>query len=309
MTCLVLSDASDAHAQHVLKSLQLACQDAELLDTRWFPTQAVLAFDPVQRRGHLGLPSGRRLALHDIRSVYWRNYSGVETPALPDSEQDFIAHNDARSLMESLLDCLPCRWVNGWSGFQLHQRKPAALARVAALGVDVPATLCTNHPTALRQFAAQHPRAIFKPIQGGAHARRLTAEYLDEQHLANLQIAPVTVQEEIEGTSVRVFVAGPQIHACEIRTGELDYRDDESPQLTALPLDSAFASLCRRIAQTLELLWAGIDFIRRHDGRYVFLEANPSPMFLGFERDTGLPLTDSLLRLLIDGREDAGNGP
>jgi hypothetical protein len=30
----------------------------------------------------------------------------------------------------------------------------------------------------------------------------------------------------------------------------------------------------------------------------VFLEANPSPMFLGFEKATGLPLTEALVKLL-----------
>jgi hypothetical protein len=31
----------------------------------------------------------------------------------------------------------------------------------------------------------------------------------------------------------------------------------------------------------------------------VFLEANPSPMFLGFERRSGLPLTEALGELLL----------
>ena len=35
------------------------------------------------------------------------------------------------------------------------------------------------------------------------------------------------------------------------------------------------------------------------DGQYVFLEANPSPMFLGFEAQTGLPLTAALADLLL----------
>jgi D-alanine-D-alanine ligase-like ATP-grasp enzyme len=41
-----------------------------------------------------------------------------------------------------------------------------------------------------------------------------------------------------------------------------------------------------------------MDFRLTADGRYVFLEANPSPMFLGFEKATGLPLTEALVKLL-----------
>jgi glutathione synthase/RimK-type ligase-like ATP-grasp enzyme len=43
-----------------------------------------------------------------------------------------------------------------------------------------------------------------------------------------------------------------------------------------------------------------MDFIRTDDGRFVFLEANPSPMFLGFERQTGLPLSEALVNLLLE---------
>ena len=55
---------------------------------------------------------------------------------------------------------------------------------------------------------------------------------------------------------------------------------------------------CRRIARRLDLLWAGLDFRLTPGGRYVFLEANPSPMFLGFEARSGLPLTEALTELL-----------
>src|SRR3712207_2182669 len=111
--------------------------------------------------------------------------TGVQTcalPILPDPEQAYLAANDARSLFEALLRWLPARWVNGWDGFQLHQAKPAQLARVAALGVPVPATLLGNDAAAVREFAACHPQCIFKPVQGGAHARRLTAAHLTDEN-------------------------------------------------------------------------------------------------------------------------------
>jgi len=45
--------------------------------------------------------------------------------------------------------------VNGWRAFQLHQTKPVQLARVAKLGVAVPATLLANNADAVRDFAAK----------------------------------------------------------------------------------------------------------------------------------------------------------
>jgi glutathione synthase/RimK-type ligase-like ATP-grasp enzyme len=114
-----------------------------------------------------------------------------------------------------------------------------------------------------------------------------------------LQLAPITLQEEVPGTNVRVFVAGERVLACEVRTRELDYRMDAEPELLVHELPGHTAALSLRIASELGLVWTGIDFRLTPEGEYVFLEANPSPMFLGFEEATGLPLTESLAALLL----------
>src|SRR5205085_2022607 len=122
-------------------------------------------------------------------------------------------------------------WVNGWGAFQLHQTKPVQLARAAARGAAVPATLLSNDPEEVRAFAARHPACIFKPVQGGAHARRLTPAHLTADNLRNLALAPVTLQEEVPGTNVRAFVAGERVLACEVRSDHLDYRDSADPAI------------------------------------------------------------------------------
>jgi glutathione synthase/RimK-type ligase-like ATP-grasp enzyme len=300
MTVLILGGADDEHAAHVHDQLRRRGADAEILDSRWFPTRLSVSYNPIQNAGALRLPSGRHLDFHSIHSVYWRNYFGIRAAELPNAEQAYIAANDARSLFESLLTGLGARWVNGWSGFQLHQTKPAQLARAAAAGARVPATLLANDPEAVLDFAARHPRSIFKPVQGGAHARRLTPEHLTPERLQNLTLAPITLQEEVDGANVRVFVAGESVLACEIDSATLDYRDDPQAQLRACELHDDVARLCRHIARALDLVWAGIDLRRTDAGEHFFLEANPSPMFLGFEAATGLPLTKALMELLLN---------
>ncbi len=275
--------------------------DVELLDSRWFPASLQIAYEPGSDRGTLRLPAGRLLALEEITAVYWRCYNCVQPAALPDPGQAFIAGNDARGLFESLLIRLPARWVNGWRTFQLHQTKPVQLALVSSLGVPIPATLLANDPEAVRTFAADHPACIFKPVQGGAHTRRLTAAHLSDDNLANLAHAPVTIQEEVPGTNIRVFVAGDRVLACEVYSAAIDFRDDEDPRIIPHTLPAEVAGWCLRAARALELLWTGIDLRLTPERRYLFLEANPSPMFLGFESRSGLPLSDSLAALLLEG--------
>ena len=72
-------------------------------------------------------------------------------------------------------------------------------------------------------------------------------------------------------------------------------------QLAEVPIDVLFriALTSRQIADELGLKFTGIDWRREPQGRYVFLEANPSPMFLGFQQRTGLPLAENLASLLM----------
>lgn len=298
MTILILGGHDDDHARHMLEHLLAAGHDTELFDSRWFPAEMELAHDPAADEWTIRLPHGRMLPPGQVRAVYWRCYNSVAAPELPDEEQAYIAANDARSLFESFLMRYSARWVNGWSGFLQHQTKPVTLARVAALGVAVPATLMSNSPAAVRAFVAAHPRCIFKPVQGGAHTRRVGPEHLSDDNLRSLTVAPVTLQEEVPGTNIRVFVAGNRVLACEVRTEALDYRDSDDPEIVPHRLPAEVEAASVRIAGELDLLWTGIDYRLTPEGRYVFLEANPSPMFLGFEARCRLPLTDSLTALL-----------
>jgi len=300
MAILVLSDPEDEHARHVLAAIRARGHEADIFDTASIPKTTRLSLGVEASDATLQLPSGRTLAADEISSIYWRIYQLPEVDGLPNAGQRFIAENDARSLAESFLIRTPCRWVNGWDAFRLHQTKPVQISMVAALGVPVPASLFTNDPREVVRFAAGHPRMIFKPVQGGAHARTLSRGQLDPDRLATLSSAPVTIQEEIPGTNVRAFVAGDRVAACEINTTQLDYRDDVRPAIIAITLPEDVTAWCRRIAATLRLVWTGIDFRRTPEGRYVFLEANPSPMFLGFEQRCGLPLTDMLVDLLVN---------
>jgi hypothetical protein len=301
MAILVLSDSEDAHGLHMLSVLRARGHDAELLDAASVPGSTRLTLGIADREATLRLPAGRVLEAGSITSVYWRMYRLPVVGPLPHAGQQFVAENDARSLVESFLIRTPCQWVNGWNAFRLHQTKPVQFSIVAALGIAVPDSIFTNDPAEVLRFAGRHPRFVFKPVQGGAHARTLDRSQLDGERLDTLSIAPVTLQEEIVGTNVRAFVAGDHVVACEINTPHLDYRDDADPAIAATSLPEDVACACREIARALDLAWTGIDLRRTPDGRHIFLEANPSPMFLGFEERCGLPLTDLLVDLLTGG--------
>lgn len=60
------------------------------------------------------------------------------------------------------------------------------------------------------------------------------------------------------------------------------------------------ADFCRKFIQEQRLLYGAMDFIVDHEGRYVFLENNPSGQYLWLEQETGIPITDALVDLFVE---------
>jgi len=137
-------------------------------------------------------------------------------------------------------------------------------------------------------------------VYGGAHTRDLIPAHLAPPRLElALQLAPITLQAYIPGTNIRSYVLGNAVYAAEIRSASLDFREDSNAAVLPVALPAHVQEQCLAIARTLFLTWTAIDWRLTPWGDYVFLEANPSPMFLHFERQTGFPITQELVHLLM----------
>jgi RimK-like ATP-grasp domain len=300
MTIIILGNADDVHAAHIHDALVKVGITPSYWDTAQFPMQSTLSWNLNSLTGTIHLADGTELALEKIQSVYWRTFSGIEVPDLPDREQKRIALYDGMSLMRSVLQLDSIHWVNSWAAYQFHQEKPRQLQRVKQLGVQIPATLITNQPTHVIEFARSHPKTIFKPVYGGAHTELMTPDLLEPERLKlSLKIAPIALQEYIPGTNIRSYVIEEAVYSAEIRSGSLDFRTDETSLLIPVNLPTQVEQQCLAITRALGLEWTAIDWRLTPTGEYIFLEANPSPMFLHFEHQTGFPITQGLIQLLI----------
>jgi glutathione synthase/RimK-type ligase-like ATP-grasp enzyme len=183
------------------------------------------------------------------------------------------------------------RVVNPVATLDQHFLKLDQLALLRGAGLPVPRTLATSDPDALARFVEEvgPGRVVYKPLAGGALCRRLERADLAPERLALLARAPVLFQEEARGADLRVFVVGGAVAAAYevLVAGEgVDFRGRERGVrrvALARPLERA----CRRAAEACSMAFTGIDLKLAPDRSYVFLEANPSPMFAGFEESAG----------------------
>jgi len=300
MNILILGNCEDLHAAHLKEALTQTGVKAQYLDTSRFPTQINLSWQPKTQEGYLTLTDGCRLNLQDIKSVFWRSFTGVQVPPIKDAYQQRIALNDAMSTLRSVMQGTPIRWINSWQAYQFHKEKPLQLKLAQEIGVPIPTTLISNDAEAIIDFVKSHDQLIFKPVYGGAHAQPLTEAHLESERLQlALCFSPVTIQEYVPGTNIRSYVIGESIYSAEIRSPSLDFRDDQEAQLIPVELPRVVEQQCLAIAKAFFLEWTAIDWRLKPNGEYVFLEANPSPMFLHFEYQTGFPITQELVNLLM----------
>lgn len=300
MNILILGNSSDEHARHLKQALAEADVKVNYLNTRKFPTQLRMSWQPKTQVGSFQLADGQKLEFQDINSVYWRSFTGVEVLNLEESYQQMLAFNDSMSALRTMLQACPARWVNSWQAYQFHKEKPLQLRQVKQLGVKIPDTLISNDLEQAIKFAKSQAKVIFKPVSGGAHTKILTDDHLEPSRLGlALSISPITLQEYIAGTNIRSYVIADSVYSAEIRSDSIDFREDYQAQLIPMELPAKVKQQCLAIAKALYLQWTAIDWRKTPEGEYVFLEANPSPMFIHFEDQTSFPITEKLVNLLM----------
>jgi glutathione synthase/RimK-type ligase-like ATP-grasp enzyme len=298
----IIGPASDPQVACVASALRRRGATPVVLDLGRFPRTLQLSLRD-------GVPSAAGADLLSVGSWYVRSLPlplpfRVPPAADVDAQQrNYAAGRERRSFLAGFTAALAatgCALVNPPDRMAQHFRKPEQLDALRGAGIPVPATLATNDPHALVEFAREQGAVVYKPLAGGGRCRRLTGSDLSTERLGRLAAAPVLFQAEVPGTNVRVYVVGGAVVAAyEIVSDDLDYRGAEI-DVRPVRLTAAETDACCRAAAACDMPFTGLDLRRRPDGGFAVLECNPSPMFAGIQRRTGAqPVSDALAELLL----------
>ncbi len=246
--------------------------------------------------GRLSTP-GVRLPLSDIDGVYARPLSPVDTGEPGAVERgERLCHD-----LVTWLDLADAVVVSRPGDMHSNSSKPFQAALIGAAGFDVPRSLITTDPEAVRAFAEEVGPLVFKSTSGvRSIVRRLDAGRLDR--LDRVRALPTQFQELVEGVDVRVHVVGTEVFSTRIASDATDYRyagrDGLDADLEPTTLPDDVAERCISLAAALSLPLVGIDLRMTPEGRVVCFEANPMPGYSFFEAHTGQPISTALVRLL-----------
>ncbi len=321
MNILLITHAQDIHSTPlVLEALRQRGARGWRLDTDRFPTEHRLSLElgPDLDRKILETDEGQ-IDLREIEAVYYRRFApaGQLPTTLPAQYRD-AAVKESRLTLLGLMGGLHCFQLDGYEKVRRAENKQLQLQVAQSVGLDIPATLTTNDPEAVRAFHAAHPEGIVGKMQGSfaiyedglekvVFTSRIKTEDLDA--LDSLQYSPMTFQACIpKALELRVTVVGQQIFSAEIDsqaqdTTSLDWRRDGQGllgrwQRHALPADLEARIL--RLVDAFGLNYGAMDFILTPEGQYVFLEVNPAGEFMWLQQHPGLPIADALADVLMN---------
>ena len=286
---IVIGSKEDFHSQYVFNKLTTQNIKVKYLDSRKFP---IINWSPEGEQDYIILDE-EKIYIKDITGIYWRWYYGV-TFGTSD-----IVYREKTSALESFLCSVePISW-NSLQAVELHRKKGLQSKIMQDNGIRIPKTIVTNDANALENFYIENNKnIIYKPVRGGAYTQKLKDEdLLRKESLIN---CPCQLQECIDGIDIRVYAFETgEIYAGEILAQSLDFRADENAKINKHNLPKKIQKDCLKIMKLLGLKYSGIDIRLSNSGEYVFIEANPAPMFVHFENMTGYPITDTLIKNLI----------
>lgn len=251
--------------------------------------------------------SGRVIPLGQVSAAYVRPYSSTQLPAIERAGQYSDAWRHALGIDDALItwaDLTPAAIVNRPAAMASNNAKPYQALFIQAAGFDVPATLVTTDPDAVREFWAEHTEVIYKSVSGvRSVVSRLEARH--DQRLELVRWCPTQFQQYIQGPDYRVHVVGDRVFACEICSSATDYRYASQQglgvEIRPYELPPDVSDRCRTLSRSLGLNVTGVDLRRDPGGRWYCFEVNPSPAFTYYQAASNLPIDEAVADFLVGG--------
>jgi hypothetical protein len=317
---LVVTAPDDEPALRVGRILRERGAEVIWFDYAQYPAAAQVSVAVDGHRKRVQLRLGEREVCLDALTAIWYRKPGrpaaagnISHPAVRE-----MVEKDSVDFLASLWEMTPCPALPGRPSLLCQtQRKAPQLERAQQLGFTIPPTLFTNDPREFLAFYREHKGRVVSKITGAIHmSQYVGANFLRYTNVVSTREAgyaesvaycPMIFQAYVsKQVELRITVVGTCVFAAEIDSQATNRtRDDwRHYDLGATPhrvheLPDELAAGCVELVRGLGLLYGAIDMILTPEGRYVFLELNPSGEYGWIEDLTGLPISEAIADVLL----------
>lgn len=217
------------------------------------------------------------------------------------------------TFLNSLTLFQSARWINGPVETYRAEFKPLQLSLALRLGFDVPRTVVTNSLDAWDELATDASDVLALKGVDTVIERTENEEYFGYTNMLakrdvvgrNVASAPFVLQQAVQGKlDLRVSIVGDKVWCASIvdKAGDALPGDWRIHQRNAVfcnyTLPAPIAERCVLLTRLLGLEFAAID-LALADGKYYFLEVNPTGEWAWLQESLGFEIADSIADSLL----------
>jgi MvdD family ATP-grasp ribosomal peptide maturase len=256
--------------------------------------------------------------LREVTAVWHRRISfGAQLPSTLDKQLRHASLGETSAAAHGMLASLKVFRMDHLHHIRRAENKQLQLQIARELGLEIPRTLTTNNPAAVRAFAEMCEHGIvtkmlssFAIYDEGKELVVFTnaVKLEDLEDLSGLSLCPATFQELLpKSLEIRVTVVGQRVMSAAVDSqvsarATHDWRRDGQRMLQdwrPYQLPSEIEEKILRLMDYFCLNYGAIDIILTPEGKHVFLELNPGGEFFWLERSPGLPISDAIADVLL----------
>ena len=321
MSVLIITSKDDVTVDFIVKELKERKSNYYRLNTDDLPKVVSIHFDINNNTYEVfDRFKNKRINLLSFDSVYFRRpeISNLNHIIGINNQELNYLRNELLYVFEGIYKILRNKyWLNNVFKIREAENKIYQLQVAQDIGFQIPDSLVSNQHDKIASFYNYNQTdCIVKPIKTGnmkdLEAPKVIFTTKINSELINLnperiESFPVLMQDNIKKIyDLRITVVGNDVYTAQIHSQNdietsIDWRKgDKVHKISKHNLPSDIKNKCILITKQLSLSFSAIDMVIDEKYNYVFLEVNPNGQWAWIEKRLGLPISKSIVNLLID---------
>jgi len=314
---LIISNKHEYSADHVAFRLNNKGASYIRLNRDQFPDLKLTLIPTKQKLMGESSDLSFEISAESLKSIYFRAPVYLrDNHQLELSPEEQLGRSQWAAFLRALMVFDNVVWVNHPQATYRAEVKPYQLYIADKLGFNIPKTIITNTMEHKEILGYAHKRFAIKTLDSlvlsiGGNEAFIYTNIVDYEELqgADISSAPVILQQPlVPKIDIRVTVVGKKVYAVEIKKDnegiDIDWRlEKDKVDYTAISLPTDIKRKCTRLIAELGLRFGAID-LALHNGKYYFVEVNPTGEWAWLVGRTGLDIDKAISRLLLKGNSD-----
>ncbi len=321
MSVLIITNKDDVTVDFIVKELKERKTSYYRLNTDDVPNIVSIFFDINNGTYEIfDRFKNKRINLLEFNSIYFRRpevSSLSHIKGINNQELNYL-RNELLFVFEGIYKILSNKyWVNNVFKIREAENKIYQLQIAQDIGFIIPNTIVSNQYDKVESFCNfSQSDYVIKPIKTGNMKDSKTPKVIYTTKVTNelinhspdrIRSFPVLIQDNIiKLYDLRITVVGNDVYAAQIHSQKdietsIDWRrGDKINKISKHKLPTDIKNKCILLTKQLSLKFSAIDMIIDENNNYIFLEINPNGQWAWIEKRIGLPISKSIVKLLIN---------